>query len=160
TDAGYSLLFSPHGEFLRRIDGRLGEQVGFDGTAGWATDWTGMPRRLDLGELEAAQVAVWVQTGRWLAEGGPLTAELLHRPAGDGRRAVRVRPKEGVLGAELLIDRATWLPAVLKWPGLTGEETWGFGDYRPALGGRLPHRVVHTRGGLANTYEIQTVAEI
>jgi hypothetical protein len=160
ADGRFRLLYTPAGEFLRRIDGPLGEQVGCDGKLTWARDWTGMPRRLELAELEAAQVAVAVQTGRWLAPDGPIAVEPLDRPAEGGRLAVRVRPKSGVLAGEVMIDRATWLPVLLKWPGPLGEETWELGDYKAALGGKLPHRVTHTRGGLKDTYEVRTVAAV
>jgi hypothetical protein len=153
----FSLVFTPRGKFVRKIGGPLSEQTGFDGKNAWAVDWTGMPRRLDLGDAESARVAVAVQTGQWLGANGPLSIERVTR-AGD-RVVVSVRPKGGVVTFEVFIDTTTWLPTRIAWPGPLGEQAWSFEDYRDVLGGKIPFRAVHSVGGLKDTFVVRGVTQ-
>src|SRR5262249_16835957 len=143
-DGRYRLWFAPSGEFLRQIDCPAGDVNGFDGKTGWAVDWSGAPRILELEGLEATQVLHWIQTGRWLAEHRPFAIELADRQPEDGRLALTLRLKGGLAKDRLLIDRATFLPVALERRSLTGEEIWRFEHYKPVLGFQLAHRLVHT----------------
>jgi hypothetical protein len=94
-----------------------------------------------------------------LAEDGPFTIERLGPAAEGGPERLRLRLKQGILEAEVWIDRTTWLPIVLKRRWLGAEQSWEFTDYRPVLGFTLPHRLVHRIGGQADTFDVQTVRE-
>src|SRR5262245_9941800 len=68
----FTLRFGPAGRFVRQSAGGLAEAAMFDGAAGWAVDWSGMPRRLELYDLEWTQLATWFWTGQWLLPGVPV----------------------------------------------------------------------------------------
>jgi hypothetical protein len=155
----YSLQFTPGGKFLRRIEGNLTEVVIFDGTTAWGADWSRIPRRLEMFDLEVNQMILWVQTGRWLAPDSPLACELVPGQGGDDRIRLKLRFKHGIMEAELAVDRATYLPSLLKLQKQLIEEIWEYRDYRPVLGFKVPHTVVRNFGGLVETTQVETVRE-
>jgi hypothetical protein len=148
-DGELSLQFRPTGEFIRTITGRLGSTTAYDGASGWGVDWSGLVRRLELRDLEVEQLPRWVQTGCWLLPEGPVDVQALEGRA-DSNNRLRLRIKGGLMEAELLLDRETGLPDLLTHRYLGLEETWRFSDYRVALGCRLPHKLVHSYGGLTD----------
>src|SRR5579862_5935194 len=89
VDSRYSLLFSPDGQFLDRTDRPLEEIEGFDGKTGWMVDYSGMPMRLEMDDLETEQVPVWVVTGRWLAEDGPFALTVIPEETDSQRVTLR-----------------------------------------------------------------------
>jgi hypothetical protein len=156
----FSLQFTPRGQFRRRIDTRLKDLVAFDGVTGWGVDTSGMPRILEMDDLEATQTLVWVLTGRWLAEDGPFSITVAPAETTDRRIGLRLRLKAGVKDAHLILDRSTGLPLLLRWPWHVGEETWEFHDYRKTLGVVLAHKVVRTSGRQLATSVIRRVSEV
>lgn len=156
----YRLQFTPGGrEFARRIEGGIVEAVSFNGKVGWGLDWSGRPWRLELGDLEVAQMAVWVQSGQWLGTGIPLDIRLAPSAADQGPVALELEIRGGRLRAELLVDRTTWRPSLLRHRPQGSVESWEFRDYKPALGGIVPHTVVHHLGEHVDTYMVQSVRE-
>src|SRR5215207_8794713 len=75
-DSKLTLLFTPDGRFRTDIGGPLGSVTGFDGSVGWELDWSGMPRPLELEDLELAQLDAAVRSGRWLADDGPFAVSV------------------------------------------------------------------------------------
>jgi hypothetical protein len=153
----YSLLFDAGGKFIQKIHLRRDQIVAFDGTTGWAVDWSGTPYVLQLGDLEIEQTAIWVRTGRWLAEDGPFHIEVAEKPGDATQLRLHLQLKRSIRALELLIDRSTWLPKQLTGRYLGVDETWEFQDYRSALGLTLAHRAIHRFGGSSDAYEIRTV---
>jgi Aspartyl protease len=157
-DSKLTLLFTPDGRFRTDIEGPLGSVTGFDGSAGWELDWSGMPRTLELEDLELAQLEAAIRSGRWLAEDGPFAVSVDAAGTDDKQVAFNLALKRGLLKATVFVDRATWLPKTVKRRGVGGEEVVELGDYREALGFRFPHRVTRTLGSTTSVYEIRTVA--
>src|SRR5215212_5762357 len=157
-DSKLTLLFTPDGHFRTDIEGPLGSVTGFDGSAAWELDWSGMPRLLELEDLELAQLEAAFRSGRWLADDGPFDVSVDAAKTDDKQVAFNLALKRGLLNATVFVDRATWLPKTVTRRGVGGEEVMGLGDYRETLGFRFPHRVTRTLGGTTSFYEITTVA--
>src|SRR5829696_5950201 len=157
-DSKLTLLFTPDGRFRTDIEGPLGSVTGFDGSAGSELDWSGMPRALELEDLEIAQFEAWVRSGRWLADDGPFDVSVDAAKTDDKQVAFNLALKRGLLNATVFVDRATWLPKTVTRRGVGGKEAVELGDYREAMGFRFPHRVTRTLGGTTSVYEIRTVA--
>ncbi len=156
-EAPFSLRFRPSGQFVTRAEGVLGESTGFDGRRGWAVGWGGIPRTLELEDLELNQLAVWVPTGRWLAEEGPFEVELLEESEGSGTITLGLKLKGGRLRARLDVERGTWLPATLRREGVAGIDEWRFEAYRDDLGFKYPGRTTTTIGGQAGSHEVRSI---
>src|SRR5215204_6763053 len=109
-DSKLTLLFAPDGRFRTDIEGPLGSVTGFDGTAGWELDWSGMPRPLELEDLELAQLEAAVRSARWLADDGPFAVSVDAAKTDDEQVAFNLALKKGLLNATVFVDRATWLP--------------------------------------------------
>jgi hypothetical protein len=157
-DSRLTFMFAPDGRFRTDIGGPLGGVSGFDGAAGWEVDWSGMPRELELEDLEVAQFNTWVHTGRWLAEDGPFAISLDAAKTDDKQVALKLILKKGVLEATMFIDRATWLPRMASRRAAAGGEVIEFGDYREVMGFRFPHRLTRVVGGVTSVFEIRSVA--
>jgi len=155
----FSLLFDSSGRFIQKLNLCRQQIAAFDGRTGWAVDWSGTPHVLELADLEMEQTAIWVRTGRWLAEDGPFRIELQDNPGDAAQLRLHLQLKQGIREMDLWIDRSTSLPTRLTARHLGTDETWEFGDYHSALGLKLAHRAVHRFGGSADTYEIRTVRE-
>ena len=156
-DSRFTFLFTPDGRFRSEVGGPLGEVAGFDGAAGWEVDYSGMPRRLELEDLELAQFEAWLHSGRWLAADGPYDISLDAAKTDDKLLALKLKLKRGVLEANVFIDRATWLPVRATRRGTAGEEVIELADYREALGFRFPHRVTRAAAGVTNAFDIKSV---
>src|SRR5258706_426049 len=139
--------------------GELPESAGFDGAAGWAADWTGMPRPLELADLEVAQLLAWALTASWGAPGWPFA---LAERAGDGENAViDVAHVDGRLRAELTVERRSALPVSLRFTSPLGTETLLFADWRELDAATLPGRVESRSGAvIAVAYELAFVQGI
>ena len=156
-DSKLTLLFTPDGRFRTDVEGPLGSVTGFDGSAAWELDWSGMPRPLELEDLELAQLESAFRSSRWLADDGPFDVSLAAAKTDDKQVAFNLALRNGLLNATVFVDRATWLPKTITRRGVGGEEVVEFGDYREALGFRFPHRVTRTLGGTTSVTEIRAV---
>lgn len=153
-DGRYRLWFTAAGQFERRIDSKAGEVISFDGKTCWSQDRSGCPRIIDLGELESAQTLHWVQTGRWLAENGPVTVALAEKQSADGPLLLSLRLKGGVVGLELSLDRATYLPVALERRARSISEKWTFEKYKEVLGVQFAQRITQMRAGMTDVFEV------
>ncbi|HEX8500468.1 MAG TPA: retroviral-like aspartic protease family protein [Pyrinomonadaceae bacterium] len=160
VDSTFTFSFAPGGRFRTDVTGPLGAASGFDGAEGWEVDWTGMPQRLELHDLEATQFNAWVFSGRWLDEGGPFAVTLDASKSGAGQVALGLALKGGLLEATAYVDAATWLPKRFTRRTTAGEEVVELSDYREALGFRFPHRVTRAAGGVTNVFETRAVAAL
>jgi Aspartyl protease len=152
----YSLLFTPDGKFLEKMHLGRDQIAAFDGTTGWAVDWSGTPHVLELADLEAAQTSIWVETGRWLAADGPFRIDVQDR-TGDKELRLHLALKQGLREMDLYVDRSTWLPTRLTARRMGIGETWEFHDPRGEMGLSLAHRIVHRYGSQADTYAVRRV---
>lgn len=156
-DSKLTLLFTPDGRFRTDIEGPLGSVTGFDGKDAWELDWSGMPRPLELEDLELAQLEAAIRSGRWLAEDGPFAVSVDSAKTDDSQVAFKLALKNGLLKATVFVERATWLPKTVTRRGVGGEEVLELSDYREVLGFRFPHRVTRTLGKTTSVSEIRTV---
>jgi hypothetical protein len=155
----FRLDFTPRGKFRRRITSDISDLVAFDGVTGWGVDFTGVPRVLEMENLESAQTLLWVQTGYWLAADAPFTITLLPEETTERRISLRLELKSRVKEARLILDRTTGLPLSLRRTGRAGEETWDFQDYRQCAGIQLPHKLVQSSGPEKATWIVEDVRE-
>jgi Aspartyl protease len=169
----YTLLFTPQGNFLQTVHLRRNQIVGFDGTTGWAVDWSGTPHLLEFSELESEKTIFFVRTGRWLAEDGPFRIELPAQPADGTTLRLRLQLKQGLESWDLDVDRSTWLPVRLTGRRVGADDVWEFHDYRPvpaqapapsansaATGPKLAYRTVQKFGTGSATFEIQSAKSV
>ncbi len=153
-----TLTFSTHGEFVDRFEGGIGTTAAFDGRVGWGLDMSGMPMPLDLDDLETPRTVYGVLSGRWLDEDGSFHVELDPSRADDRCVGLRIRIKDGVMDALLLLDRATWLPARLERRFVGWERSWEFVDHRTEGGFTLPRKLICSQEGLAEIDRFETLA--
>jgi hypothetical protein len=157
VDASYRAAFAPDGRFYSRVDGPLGTTVGFDGTRGWAVDWSGMPRPLELEDLDEEQLAAWVYSGRWLAEDGPFAVTIAELQKDPKRVALGLELRTGPLEATIYVDRSTWLPSSMVRQSDSGEEVLRLEDYREVMGFMFPFRLVRTIGEVTDRYDLRSL---
>jgi hypothetical protein len=157
VDGDYRLAFTADGRFLSKVTGPLGETSGFDGAKGWAVDWSGLPRPLELEDLEEEQLAAWVYTGRWLAEGGPFAVSVDRKGTSARQVALAIRLGDGPLEATLFVDRSSWLPSSLVRRSDSGEEVYRFEDYREAEGFLFPFRFTRSVGKVEDRFEVRSL---
>ena len=147
VDGKYSLMFAQDGKFIEKVDSKLSRSFGFDGTTGWAVDYAGVPQRVDLAELELEQLLIWVYAMRWLDPNNGYSIALLDQYTDDQRVALSIKLNSGVWEMWLVIERSTWLPtSIYILPNLKGH-IMRLEDYRPALGFRIPHRILKSNSG-------------
>src|SRR5215204_343502 len=96
-DSKLTLLFTPDGRFRTDIEGPLGSVTGYDGSAGWELDWSGMPRTLELEDIELAQLEAAIRSGRWLADDGPFAVSVDAAKTDDKQVAFNLALKGGLL---------------------------------------------------------------
>lgn len=153
------LFFTPSGRFRLDLEGHVGQTFAFDGDKGWMLDWTGMPRPLELEQLETTQACLWVATGRFLADDGPFTISLLHDESDDNHVTLLLKRRSGLLEGRLRIDRATWLPREFLWRSMEGTDRLQMTDYREFKGFRMPFVHTLTSGwGNVTEYNFQRIA--
>jgi hypothetical protein len=157
-ESRYRLTFALDGRFVETSEGPLGESAAFDGRDHWAADYTGMTRKHELGDEEAASVPVWIMTGRWLAPSSPFIITSSSVPAATGEAPLSLHEKRGQLDCTLLLSTSTGLPSSLKYTTSTGDETWTFSEYRSNDGIMFPHAISHTTGPLTDIYAIESVS--
>jgi hypothetical protein len=149
-----SLLFTPAGKFFRSIESRLGDAAGWDGATAWTSDWTGMPRRLHLGDRENQLAHFWILTGRWLAADSPFVMAI--DGADEKTLTLSLKLKDtGVVASRLALDRATWRPVRLVREQGDAEMVTEFSDYRKALGFFFPHQMVQTSRGVTSRFHLE-----
>ncbi len=153
----YSLLFTPAGKFLQRLEGPLGMAAGFDGVSGWAFSWSALPHLVGVGEVPVPSVGTWVQTGRWLAPDGPFAVSLSAAQSDPEHVELLLQPRKGGAPAHLRLSRSTWLPSSLTVPTSQREETWTFRDYRSACGITVAHQIERSTSGGKDTFRVAAV---
>lgn len=155
VETAFQMAFAPDGRFYTRVDGPLGGIAGFDGRTGWAVDWSGMPRRLELEELDEEQLEVWFLTGHWLAEPGPYEISLDPKQTSSSRVALTLRRAGAPLRATVFVDRATWLPESVVRRSDHGERIVTLADYREEAGALVPFRATRSTGKVVDRFELR-----
>ncbi|MBD0370210.1 MAG: retropepsin-like domain-containing protein [Pyrinomonadaceae bacterium] len=159
-DSKFTFMFTPDGRFRSEIDGPLGRTSGFNGATTWEVDSSGMPRTLELQDMEAEQFYAWIHSARWLAENGPFAVSLDAAKTDDKQVALKLALKGGLLEATLFVDRATWLPKSVKRLSFGGEEVIELSDYKEVLGFRFPHRLARSSRGVRSFFEIHSLVAV
>src|SRR5262249_49387872 len=74
------------------------------------------------------------------------------------RRDCLLDVKQGRWQGKLHVNRTTWLPAMLRWSGVTGGEAWTLSDYPDDPGLKGPGKSPTARGGgMTDTYQVRSV---
>jgi hypothetical protein len=140
--------------------------VVFDGQELWminrlkASARYGSPALVNQKQLEKLVLPWWIQSGWWLDENAPLDIAVLPDESNEGRMAISVKFKNGVVGSKLFIDRKTWLPATLIVEQAKGPYTIELKDYQKALGFYYPRRSTVSYDNSQKAYIVKSVAEL
>ncbi len=153
--ARFTCRYHGDGRFVERVDCRLGQAQGFDGSKGWSIDHTGLPGVLDLEDLEIFQTTTAVTTGCWALPNAPLQiVEIVEE--GERHVVLETRVPGGDYRFRLWLDRKTWLPAKLQQVAGFDRKVI-FRDYRPGGWGLVPHEVIAQEGWLEDSLVTDTV---
>jgi hypothetical protein len=159
TDASFRFDFDASGRFTRRLEGRLNQSSGYDGTTAWEVDSTGQPRVLEMEDRETLLLSTWFETGYWLAEECPLELSLGTDTGGAREALVLARVPGGLRQSRVFVDRETALPLRMSIPTIFSEQTWTIEAWRTADGFTAPGRIVHVLGGgVRQVYEVRSAA--
>jgi hypothetical protein len=160
VSGAYALTSVPDGRYREEIGGDLRQTVSFNGRFTWATDWSGMPRRLTLGDDETAAFPAWVVSGAWLAPGSRLRLGQDSVPPQDDVVVLTLGRPESKQEARVGLSTKSWLPSWLEFRTEAGAERWEFSDYRVTGGLTVPMRFTNRRGGSENVYAIDAVSNL
>ncbi len=110
-DGDYQLLFNTQGHFRETRDGDFRHVTGFDGTHCWENGFTGVPRKLELGERESALASIWLRTGFWAQEDGPF--QVLWKSE-DAEQVTLELTLSATFHGELVVGRETGHPLAFR----------------------------------------------
>ncbi len=140
------IVLAPDGRFMRELSSRYGERIGFDGTAVWRVDPSGMPSVLDLEQRCFRLCEHVVLGGEWLRPDGLWRATREPSQDSDASLAFRLEHEDwehenDALQARVFVDRKTLLPG--KWVRATaiGDEEWSLGGWKSAGGFLVPMEI-------------------
>jgi hypothetical protein len=151
----YSLICDASGRFVEEIKSELSQVVGFDGRTGWTLDYSNMPRKLDLEDLESEQAVVWIFAGRWLTKDSPFTVELGEKK--ENLQELKVKLRDQVLEGIVTIDTEKWLPVKYTRHNSAGDDVWEYSDFKRQNGFALATTLKNTTGGMVNTFRIKSI---
>src|SRR5262249_20957868 len=126
--------------------------AGYDGIAGWCVDASGMPRVLELGDLDdlVAVTAVW--SGRWIREGVVAIGDVIAATSGEIVLALRAGARE----FRLALDASSYLPRRLV-PAGRDDTMLELADFRPGGFGMVPHVATSREAWLVDTLRVAAV---
>lgn len=155
THALQTERFDGRGRWLQTFEGPLPGQGGFDGETYWSVDWTGTPRRLDLGDRIASRMSAAFLYGSWAAPDSGL--EFTAVSDSDGGWALEFTPIDGFARGTVLLDRDTSLPRTVRWETSGQESVWTFAGYTDHDGYRFPARLTLEQAGVVQGLETSAV---
>jgi hypothetical protein len=157
---GRSLWFGPKGEFRQEVKPTDSRPFGFDGRFAWQVDRMGVPAPMPQRLREKLLLPAWIRSGWWLNEAAPLDFAILPAETNDTQVALSMRFKRGLVGAQVYIDRSTWLPTKLVAEYERGPFTVTLHDYQESFGARLPRRLVTNYRGSDSESRVTSIAPI
>jgi hypothetical protein len=154
----FKCRFDSNGRYVRRIDGDVGETLGFDGQSAWIVDASGLPRVLENEDREWPLLSSAVWSGTWAFASSPFELELL--PSDDPATAIlQIHRRGSRVKGVLVVDRSTWLPKSLERRGDTTPDIWTFSAYEEKFGLRVPTGLaVSQRGTEWSKYQVTSVS--
>lgn len=155
VDSSVSFLFTPNGEFVEQITGRLTMSQGFDGKRTWLADWHDVVRILEMEDEDSAHLFAAVMTHSWLSEESRV-AKLSAKREGD-EYVIPLRLPDSPAVAEIFVDAETYLPKRYVRETPAGDEVIEFKEYREFRGVKFPVSLTQTEGGVVNTYTITNI---
>ncbi|MEA2172685.1 MAG: hypothetical protein QOD00_277 [Blastocatellia bacterium] len=159
-DDGAAMWFGTNGEYRQGTKSADDRPLGYDGKFGWQVDRTGVAAPLSQRLREKLLIPAWVRGGWWLNERAPFVYSLLPAETNDKQVALNMKLEGGLVGAKVVVDRATWLPSTLVVEYERGPYTMTLKDYQEPLGFRLPQRTSVNYRGKDTEYKVKSVAEI
>ncbi|HEX8071949.1 MAG TPA: retropepsin-like aspartic protease [Pyrinomonadaceae bacterium] len=154
---GRTLWLGARGEFRQEAKPTDNRPLGFDGRFAWQVDRTGLPAPMPQRLREKLLLPAWFRSGWWLDERAPLVFALLPAETDDKQVALSMRFTRGLVGAQVYVDRATWLPAKLVVEYERGPFTVTPHDYQEALGAQLPRRLVTNYRGSDSEVRVTSI---
>ena len=151
----FSLRFAQAGMFVEMLTPPLPGRLGFNGNVCWSTDFSGMPERLELHDLDRNRLWIGMRTGLWVSNVDAQAVTL--SKTSDQRDEVAIEIKQGRFKARVHVSSATWLPTALDASGVAGPERWTFADYRPFAGLNVPGKVTRKQAGQTETYRVVAI---
>lgn len=159
TDARQTLLFDGRGRFVETIEGPLAQASGSDGHTTWTRDWSGTPCVLVLGDATEAQLGMLFATGRWAAQGAPLSFERVHG-AEVGPIDLRFVHADGIARGTIRLDPATHLPVEVTYGSDSTPTTWTLRDFQREAGLLVPTSVDSTQGGRSRSFIARSIESV
>lgn len=141
VEGRYTLAFDGRGRYRTQIKSPLGTSGGFDGKTAWQTDWNGLPRVLELEDLDSELLETWAVTGYWAWATDVVT---ITEPTDEGDHALRLSLSGGKLVASAELDPETSRPTRFTMHRPVGDEVVELGDYEMVGGLAVPHQVAIT----------------
>lgn len=163
TPAVTTRMFGRAGEVRQDSSGNT---FVFDGRELWminptaASSRSGSPYPVNQKQLEKLVIPWWIQSGWWLDPRAPLNITIVPGEPDSRRIVLSVRFKNGVVGSQVIVDRATWLPTAVIVEQAKGPLTLDLGEYRKVLGFNFPQRFTVTYDGSRKAFAVKSVAPL
>jgi len=151
----YKLEFSPSGRFCQRIDGKLGQTLGYDGKSFWQVDSSGATRHLAFEDVDRVETLLFLLTDRWLEPGAPIDLNVEGPDRKRGFYTVRLSLHVSGLEETVRIDPLTWLPTSAEFEIASSKTSIVLSDWRQAGPNRVPFLAKVTDEGLTDTYRVE-----
>jgi hypothetical protein len=141
----FRMHLHPDGRYVRVIEASGTHAVGFDGKTRWGRNFADPVLDLHFEEADRDRFVFGVLCHRWLAADGGFAVRVDELTSHAYRlELVLTHPDAGV-AARLVVDPATWLPALLTIPGGHRPRLFDFADYRTVAGVTVPTRIALDR---------------
>jgi hypothetical protein len=161
VDDPTTMWFGTNGEYRQATKAADDRPLGYDGKFGWQIDRNGLPAPLPQRLREKILIPAWVRGGWWLNERAPFVFSPLPSETNEKQVALNMRLEGGLVGAKIILDRATWLPSTLVVEYERGPYTLALKDYQEtSMGFRVPAATSVNYRGKDTEYRMKSVAEI
>ncbi|GMV24567.1 MAG: hypothetical protein AMXMBFR58_05980 [Phycisphaerae bacterium] len=159
VDSQGTFMFSPSGEVLWEVVGRLSTTIGFDGKTAWERNENGIARTLALDDRETRLTGMDFLTGRWLAKDTALDFTVAPESP-DGSIILEFKRGDSSTHGTIEIDDATRLPRKVVIEGGTSPETIQLSDFTEFEGARVFGRFSQQQGdNPPATFTVKEVAD-
>lgn len=143
-----TLRFDAAGRFVREIDGPIPYAVGWDGSEAWQVEFSGRPRRLELGERAEQRIIGAALTGSWLRPDAPLRLRVDESASTDALIVLGFEHVEGFETGRIEIGRVDWLPRRWVFSSVASQsQTIVLDEYAPFGALTLPRKIAQTTAG-------------
>lgn len=157
---GRRLSFGAAGEFREDSLPTSPRPFGFDGHFAWQPDRSGFPTPVPQRLREKLLLPAWFRSYWWLNERAPLVWQIVPAATDEKYITLALQLENGLVGAQVTIDRTTWLPQKLVVEYERGPYTVTVRDYQARLGILFPQRVVINYRNADTEFQVASITEL